>query len=212
MLLHVLVAPYALRDPSAIAAVIVQALFFLLLTIILVDLATHRPLMITCIILVLAASTLRLLSSAIPISLHALADAALALCGIITLVMAMRWILLARRATPALISGAVSIYLLAGITWAIVFHALESLHPGSFSAPGTSAIADASDLYYFSFVTLTTLGYGDVNPITAPARSISVFEAVFGQIFLVVLLGRLVSLQISNGVSPEKHDSMSPAK
>lgn len=207
LLLHVLIAPYALRDPNAIAAVILQAVFYLLLIIVLVDLATHRAVMVGCIFLVVAATAFRFFASSLDLGMHVLADAALALCGMITLVMAMRRILMARRATSALISGAVSIYLLAGIIWAIVFHALESIYPGSFSVSGSTV---AGDLYYFSFVTLTTLGYGDVSPITAFARSVAVFEAVFGQIFLVVLLGRLVSLQITHFTSAESYENTSP--
>ena len=51
---------------------------------------------------------------------------------------------------------------------------------------------------YFSFVTLTTLGYGDITPLSMPARMLVVAEAVIGQIYLVVLVARLVGLQISN--------------
>ncbi|MEO1585304.1 MAG: potassium channel family protein, partial [Planctomycetota bacterium] len=61
---------------------------------------------------------------------------------------------------------------------------------------------NAGELSYFSFVTLTTLGYGDVSPATPIARSLATLEAVFGQVFLVVLLGRLVSLHIAQGHSP----------
>lgn len=197
LVLHILITPYALRDPSTIAAVILQATFYLLLVFILIDLAAHRAILSLCIALIASATALRLIAAFLELHMQALADLAFALCGLITLVMAMRRIFTTRRVTPALISAAVSIYLLAGIIWAIVFHAVEYIHPGSFSIPGDGQIAGAGDLYYFSFVTLTTLGYGDVSPVTAVARSLAVFEAVFGQLFLVVLLGRLVSLQIT---------------
>jgi hypothetical protein len=54
-----------------------------------------------------------------------------------------------------------------------------------------------ANFIYYSFVTQTTLGYGDFTPITAPARSLSLLEAVFGQLYLAVLIARLVGLHIT---------------
>ncbi len=81
--------------------------------------------------------------------------------------------------------------------WAFVFSVLECIHPGSFSI-GEGQIGVGLLLFiYYSFVTITTLGYGDITPLTAPANSISLLEAVIGQIYLVVLVARLVGMHIA---------------
>ena len=89
------------------------------------------------------------------------------------------------------VCAALCVYLLAGIAFGGVFTALETHAPGSLSA--TRPI-DLDDAVYFSFVTLATLGYGDIVPAAPATRSLAVLEAVFGQLYLAVLIARLVSL------------------
>lgn len=93
--------------------------------------------------------------------------------------------------------GAASAYLLLGFVWALLYTLLERLQPGSFShvaGPGASDAATLVDLLYFSFVTLTTLGYGDIGPLTARARSLAILEAITGVLFVAVLIARLVGM------------------
>lgn len=94
------------------------------------------------------------------------------------------------------ISGSVCAYLLLGLGWAHVFALLETLNPGSLRNLQSAAQgpADLNPFIYFSFVTLTTLGYGDIVPATPPAHSLAVCEAVVGQLYLTVLVARLVGL------------------
>ena len=100
----------------------------------------------------------------------------------------------AKTVTGDVLSGAIAVYFLIGIAWAVIYALIEGLNPGSF------AIADASrgtiwdQLLYFSFTTLTTLGYGDIAPLTPVARIWTVFEAICGTLFLAVLVSRLVGL------------------
>ena len=70
--------------------------------------------------------------------------------------------------------------------------------PGSFTGSEGWAETGFSHLNYFSFVTLTTLGYGDINPVSGPASAFAMLEAIIGQLFLVILVARLVGLQISH--------------
>ena len=109
-------------------------------------------------------------------------------------------ILRQRTVTADMIYGAACGYLMLGIVWGFVFSLLEFVHPGSFSMTSTAAI-DYPDLgatmFYYSFVTLTTLGYGDLVPVTMPARSLSFLEAVLGQLYLAILIARLVGMHIS---------------
>jgi len=90
------------------------------------------------------------------------------------------------------ISAMISGYLLMGFAFSALYSLLETLQPGSFSSPGTADF-DTFDLFYFSFVTLTTTGYGDIVPRSDHARAVALLEAIFGTLYLVVLVSRLVS-------------------
>lgn len=87
--------------------------------------------------------------------------------------------------------AALSAYLLAGIFFGVFYWVLEQIAPGTFAATGDFSRMSA---IYFSFVTLATLGYGDIVPRTEVARGLAIVEGVGGQLFLAVLIARLVSL------------------
>src|SRR5262249_35765816 len=87
--------------------------------------------------------------------------------------------------------AALSAYLLAGIFFGVFYWVLEQIRPGSFTL---AAEFSSNSAIYFSFVTLATLGYGDIVPRTEVARGLATVEGVGGQLFLAVLVARLVSL------------------
>lgn len=90
--------------------------------------------------------------------------------------------------------GAVSVYLVAGAMWGLVYILLEGLQPGAFRG-----IEGNESLMYFSLVTLTTLGYGDVTPVSPIARTLAALEAVCGQVYLAILVAWLVGMRASRG-------------
>jgi hypothetical protein len=96
------------------------------------------------------------------------------------------------------IFGAVCAYLLVGVCWAGIYSFVEQLRPGSLTLPALAAgrpTASRTELFlYFSFVTLATLGYGDILPTVATTRTLAWMEAVFGQFYIAVLVARLVGL------------------
>jgi Ca2+/Na+ antiporter len=92
------------------------------------------------------------------------------------------------------ISGGICVYLLIAVIWAILFQFVELLEPGSFRLPGGETDLSLRDLLYFSMVTMTTLGYGDITPISSAARSLASGEAVVGQLFVAIFIARLVGL------------------
>lgn len=100
-------------------------------------------------------------------------------------------VLAAGRVDAERVCAALCVYLLAGIAFGGFFAALEALAPGSLAGAGP---IDLDDAVYFSFVTLATLGYGDITPAASATRALAVLEAVFGQLYLAVLIARLVSL------------------
>lgn len=96
------------------------------------------------------------------------------------------------------ISGAISAYVLMGIVWSVVYSLFLHLQPESFLLPEHLQTDSITRMWsiYFSFTTLTTLGYGDITPQLPAVQIYAVMEAACGQIFLTVLVARLVALQI----------------
>lgn len=95
------------------------------------------------------------------------------------------------------VMGGISIYLILGIIWALIYGLLDHLVPGSFLVLGISSadIAIGWDRYlYFSFVTLTTLGYGDITPATPHTESLIILEVITGVFYVGIFIARLVSL------------------
>ena len=113
-----------------------------------------------------------------------------------TAIIILSYIYSEKEVTSELIYGAVCAYFLMGLMWACVFFTLEMLQPGSFHTAQDIEIS-YSHFTYYSFVTLTTLGYGDITPLSYPARSLSTIEAVTGQLYLAVMIAGLVGIYIS---------------
>lgn len=121
----------------------------------------------------------------------ALAPALLGGAGLAMAAFLVAGVLAEGRVDAERICAALCVYLLAGIAFGGLFAALEAVAPGSLAG---SAPIDLDDAVYFSFVTLATLGYGDIAPAASAPRALAVLEAVFGQLYLAVLIARLVSL------------------
>jgi len=100
--------------------------------------------------------------------------------------------------TSARVQGAVAAYILVGVTWSIIYRLIDVQLPDAFNltkaAAGQAINVREHELTYFSFVTLTTLGYGDITPAHPIARIFVIIEALIGQLFPATLLARLVSL------------------
>jgi hypothetical protein len=92
------------------------------------------------------------------------------------------------------IYAALSAYLLAGLVFGVIYWAYEQVWPGSFRILAGQQELSLSRLVYFSFVTLASLGYGDIIPMTDAARGMAILQVVSGQMYLAVLVARLVSL------------------
>lgn len=98
--------------------------------------------------------------------------------------------------TTDLIMAAASAYILLGLLWAYAYYFLESFHPDSFRVD-EKPVDELWNFYYYSFVTLTTVGYGDILALTKPARALSILEAILGQLYLAIMISRLVSIHVS---------------
>jgi len=100
------------------------------------------------------------------------------------------------------LQGAVAVYLLMGLTWAHAYVIFDRHHPDSFLTSEKTPPTVAG-WTYFSFITLTTVGYGDITPKAPVARMLAVGEALAGQMYLAVMLARLVALQVGGGMESD---------
>jgi hypothetical protein len=98
------------------------------------------------------------------------------------------------------IQGAVAVYLIAGMVLAQVLQVIALAYPGAFLLLGHPASHEAitDHIVYYSFVTLTTLGFGDITPVNPLARSFTLLGAIFGTLYPAILIGRLVQQQMSH--------------
>ena len=123
----------------------------------------------------------------------------------ITAILMLLYILLSQVFAPGpvthvRIQGAIAVYLLFGIAWSHAYAIVGSTIPGSFTIPERE-LQFPSEWFYYSFVTLTTIGFGDIVPVHRVARALTIGEVLTGQLYLAVLIGRLVGMQISSGPS-----------
>jgi ion channel len=112
----------------------------------------------------------------------------------------LRFIVSAPRVNADVLCAAVAGFLLSGLLWALAYSLLDRLDPNSFvftlSSKGSHSMSGFVCLY-FSFITLSTVGYGDIVPASEPARMLAMVEAMFGMFYMATLVARLVSLYSS---------------
>ena len=109
----------------------------------------------------------------------------------------LRIVVQSEEVTKETIYAAIVAYMLMALMWAFLYMILELLVPGSFSFPERGFRTETMRFKYFSFVTITTLGYGDIAPLTNKASSLVMLEALIGQVYLVVLVAWLVGMHVS---------------
>jgi voltage-gated potassium channel len=126
----------------------------------------------------------------------------------------LRAVLKQREVTREVISMAISTYLLFGLTFGLFYIILHQVQQNAFSFGASGALSEQQAipvLIYFSLTTLSTIGFGDITPVTLQARYGAVAEGIAGQFYLAILVARLVGMQMSQSVSPSakdrKHDS-----
>jgi hypothetical protein len=108
--------------------------------------------------------------------------------------------ILTRRAAVSwsLITGALSVYLTLGLLFAFIFSLVATVQPDAFNGVAGPTGSGFQSYAYFSFVTLTTLGYGDITPVSSFAKSVTLTIAVAGQFYMTILIAMLVGKYLSN--------------
>jgi hypothetical protein len=129
-----------------------------------------------------------------------------------------RYLFLCRSVTRFTIHAALSAYLLLALIWALLYSTVDMLQPGAFSVPiaidpgghlSDPGLSVPFPSFYFSIVTITTLGYGDITPVAGAARTLASSEAILGQMFIAITLARLVAIFSSHrkhSIEPSNKD------
>lgn len=118
----------------------------------------------------------------------------------------LRFTLRAPRVNVEVLCAAISNYLMIGLMWVFAYQLAAQLVPDSFgfsSGPSSDRMMDGFNALYFSFVTLSTIGYGDITPLSGPARMLAIVEATVGMFYMTVLVARLVAMYSSEKPPPD---------
>ncbi|HEG44372.1 MAG TPA: two pore domain potassium channel family protein [Phycisphaerales bacterium] len=119
-----------------------------------------------------------------------------------TIVVLIRKISSRKVITSDTVKGGISVYFLIGLFWSALYMILNIIHPGALTV-----INDKTDYFYFSFTTLTTLGYGDITPTISCAKIMAIMEAFTGQIYIAIFIAQLIGLSIAQKLQENKPQS-----
>ena len=109
----------------------------------------------------------------------------------------LRFVLRAPSVDVEVLCASISAYLMLGLIWTMAYWLVEQLTPGAFAfntTSGTKETMEGFNAFYFSFITLSTVGYGDITPVSKVARMLAAMEAMTGLFYVAVLIARLVGL------------------
>ena len=109
--------------------------------------------------------------------------------------------------TYTTIQAAISIYLLFGVAWANAYLLVMQSDPHAFRSDASLSSTSPTAWLYYSYATLTTLGYGDITPLSDAARVLAIGEALAGQLYLAVLVARLIGMQLISYQEQSAHSS-----
>ncbi len=116
-----------------------------------------------------------------------------------TTVIAFNSLLTGNRIDANMLMGSICVYILVGICWSIFYYFEAVIHPGAFKGiAADTGKQQFTELLYYSYVTLSTLGYGDITPVTPIARTLAFLEALFGQFYIAILVASFVGMHLTS--------------
>lgn len=158
---------------------------------------THKHALIGACILALIVITLSVWAFVSGFRGHPLVEASFFLFYALTTTVIFVEVIKEREVTRNILLGIVCVYLLIGTAFATLYDFVETIQPGSFQF-NTVFAQDSPmrwrNLFYYSFTTLTTTGYGDVTPVSTQAQSLSIIEGIIGVLFVAVFVARLIGI------------------
>jgi hypothetical protein len=197
LFLAIFLGPFVDSGPVRL---LTSMLFSLLMIAGVVNMSQHASIRFTAGMIAVIAITLRWLKHVVPTPTIVKLGTVAALIFLIMLAgVTLSKVFSKGRVTSHKIKGAIAVYLLFGLVWSLLYGLLDQLLPNAFNLPpGGDAFTPGRQetLTYFSFVTLTTMGYGDITPAHEISRMFVVMEGLFGQLYPATLLARLVSLEL----------------
>jgi voltage-gated potassium channel len=177
---------------------IVSALLSLVLISAVLAVANHQRTLIIALLLAIPAVAGRWLNHLHP---HLIPPEIFLVAGIgliaFVVVNLLRFVLRAASVDTEVLCASISAYLMLGLIWTMAYWLVEELSPGAFAfntTTGAKETMEGFNAFYFSFITLSTVGYGDITPVTKVARMLAAMEAITGLLYVAVLIARLVSL------------------
>lgn len=199
LLLILVVWPIAYEALGDVDGLIVQIAFTLVLIIGIWSLETSRGWFVSGILLTCTSIGLTIANAFLRLeSLEFATIAVLVTFCALSAMFALRQIFETYQISLNQLAGAVCVYLLFGFMFGLIYALVDRFFPGSFvGIERSGSSGDAISFIYYSFVTLTTLGYGDVVPIRPVARTFAYIEAVAGIFYIAILVGALVGLLLS---------------
>jgi hypothetical protein len=202
ILLFITLTPFLENDPAGELILVVN--MYLTLVAATMELKEKRVLFLSAIPIAAASMVLMLLHYFHPAERGLSIANGIVLALFLGLVSVSLFVYLGRRGqiTKERLYVSVSLYLLLGMLWYSLYRVLEAVQPGSFAEGGVPLVGrvDAGKILYFSFTTLTTLGYGDIVAVRPAARMLATLEAAAGVLYIAITVARLVaSYQIANG-------------
>jgi putative Ca2+/H+ antiporter (TMEM165/GDT1 family) len=114
----------------------------------------------------------------------------------------LRFVLTASEVDTEVLCASISAYLLLGLLWTFAYWLVAELIPDAFAFNGSDKSLTGFNGFYFSFITLSTVGYGDITPIAKVARMLAAMEAMTGLLYVATLIARLVAIQ----AAPKSHE------
>jgi len=177
---------------------ILSVLFSLVLVAAVFAVADRKPTLVIALVLALPAMTARWINQFRPDLVH---PAVFLSCAILLLAFViaqlLRFILRAPVVTAEVLCASIAAYLMLGLMWTVAYWLVDQLTPGgafSFNTERGVHSMNGFTGFYFSFITLSTVGYGDITPVSRVARWLAAMEAMTGLLYVAVLIARLVSL------------------
>jgi len=127
-------------------------------------------------------------------SIHILARVVQILIMYVLIAHLIKWLFTVEKVDGDTVKGGICVYILLGLGWMALYRLVYEINPQSFSKQFNAVW----EFMYFSFMTLTTVGYGDITPVSSFAMMLASLEAMSGQLFLVIFISRLVGLHLKH--------------